>query len=240
MLIKSAKQRKTEKVYKSYEHISSDYDAINDITSLGMHRVWKLKLAEEIKRKKFHRILDLCCGTGDMALMLAAGNPGASITAVDFSGEMLKVAEKRKKKKGLTNIEFFKQNAEKLAFRDGYFDCIVISFGLKCVSDRERVLREMYRLVRPGGLAYCLETYAPKEQRAKTAYDAYRSLVVPAVGGVLAGKGAEYRRIAGAGGKFFTKKELVRTMQKIGFTKVGYLNQPGGVAACHRAQKPEG
>lgn len=239
MLIKSAKQRKTEKVYKSYEHISQDYDAMNDITSLGMHRVWKLKVAEEIKRKKFSRILDLCCGTGDMALLLASGNPGASVTAADFSGEMLRVAQRRKNKKDLTNIEFVKCNAEKLPFHNGAFDCVVISFGLKSVADCEQVMREMYRLVRPGGFVYCLETYAPQEAKVKTAYDAYRNLVVPVVGGALAGKGAEYRRIASVGGKFLSKKEVVRLMQKTGFSKVGYLNQLGGIAACHRGQKPE-
>lgn len=239
MFIKSAKQRKTEKVYKSFEHISRDYDAMNDIISFGMHRVWKLKVAEEIKRRKYRRILDVCCGTGDMALLLAAQNPEAAVTAVDFSGQMLERAKRRQKKKQLQNVEFLRQNAEKLEFRAGYFDCAIISFGLRNVADYEKVLRQMYRVVRPGGFVYCLDSSTPEDEKIRPVYEAYRSHVVPLVSGALAGKAMDYKRLANVNGKFMTKEQLARLMQKCGFQNVGYFRHLCGVAACHRGQRPE-
>lgn len=239
MFFKSAKQRKTEKVHKSYQEISDDYDVINDITSLGMHRLWKYKIAGEVKAGKFHRILDLCCGTGDMALILAKDNPGAVVTGVDFSGEMLKVAQKRRKKQELQNLVFQQGNAERLNFPDGYFDCVVISFGLRSVADCEAVLREIYRLVRPGGFVYCLERFCPEDHRAKTAYNAYHNLVIPAVSGALTGKGTQFRQVSGTGKRAFDRRGLAALMQKTGWKKVGYADQLGGVAVCHRAQKLE-
>lgn len=239
MLIKSAKQRKTEKIYKSYEHISEDYDIMNDMMSFGIHRIWKLRTAEEIKRKGCHRILDVCCGTGDMALLLAAQNPNAAVTAVDFSEGMLNQARKRQKKKNLINLEFIRKNVEHLPFRNGYFDCAVISFGLRSVADYGSVLREMYRVVRPGGWIYCLDSSVPETKEVKAAYNVYRNHMIPAASAVLNGNGWEYKRIAKANSSFLSKKKLAALLMKCGFIHVGYYSHMAGVAACHRGQKPE-
>ena len=239
MLLKSAKQRKSEKVYKAYEQIGDDYDIMNDIVSFGIHWAWKYQVAEEIRKGQYHRILDVCCGTGDMALLLAKQNPHAAVKGIDFSRQMLDLAKRRQKKKNLINVEFLKQNAEQIRFGNGYFDCVVISFGLRNVADYEKVLREIYRVLRPGGYIYCLDSSIPESKEMESVYRAYRNHVIPAVSTVLNGKGWDYRRLAGANKKFLTKKQLVGLMQKCGFQKVGFLSHLGGIAACHRGQKPQ-
>ena len=191
-MFKSAKQKKTEKVHKTFEHISVDYDVMNDITSLGMHRLYKYKLSAEIKQKQYRRMLDLCCGTGDMAFLLASQDPEIEVFGVDFSEQMLNQARKRQSKKKVQNIEFLLQQAEHLMFRDEFFDCVVISFGLRDVGDYEEVLREAFRVLRPGGTIYCLESSQPNHPELKRLREVYQGKVIPAVCTFLNGKGMEF------------------------------------------------
>lgn len=238
-MFKSAKQRKTEKVQRTFDNISVDYDAMNDISSLGMHRLYKQKLATEIKGKQYRRMLDLCCGTGDMAFLLASQNPDNEVFGVDFSEQMLHQARKRQSKKGIRNIEFLQQQAEHLMFRDEFFDCVVIAFGLRDVGDYLAVLKEAYRVLRPGGMIYCLEASQPKHPELKQIREVYQGKVVPAVSTFLNGKGMEYGYMAKNSKAFITPKHLAYLMQKSGFVNVGYVPYAGGIIACHRGCKEE-
>lgn len=238
-MFKSAKQKKTEKVHKTFEHVSIDYDAMNDIGSLGMHRVFKQKLALEIKSKQYRRMLDLCCGTGDMAFLLASQDPDIEVFGVDFSEQMLNQARKRQSKKGIHNIEFLLQQAEHLMFRDEFFDCVVISFGLRDVGDCKEVLREAYRVIRPGGTIYCLEASQPDHPELKQLREVYQGKVIPAVSAFLNGKGMEFSYMAKNSKEFISRKHLAYLMQKSGFTKVGCASYLGGIIACHRGHKAE-
>ena len=238
-MFKSAKQRKTEKVHKTFEHISGDYDVMNDITSLGMHRLYKYKLSAEIKQREYRRMLDLCCGTGDMAFLLASQHPDIEVFGVDFSEQMLTQARKRQSKKGIRNIEFLLQQAEHLMFRDEFFDCVVISFALRDVADYEQVLREAYRVLRPGGTIYCLEASQPNHPELKQLREMYQGKVVPAMSAFLNGKSMEYSYVAKNSKEFISKKHLAYLMQKSGFTKVGCVSYLGGIIACHRGHRAE-
>lgn len=238
-MFKSAKQRKTEKVHKTFEHISVDYDVMNDITSLGMHRLYKHKLSAEIKQKEYRRMLDLCCGTGDMAFLLAGQHPDIEVFGVDFSEQMLNMARKRQAKNKVRNVEFLLQQAEHLMFRDEYFDCVVISFGLRDVGDCKEVLKEAYRVLRPGGSIYCLESSEPNHPELKKLRETYQGKVIPAVSAFLNGKSMEFSYIAKNSKDFISKKHLAYLMQQSGFTKVGCVTYLGGIIACHRGLKAE-
>jgi demethylmenaquinone methyltransferase/2-methoxy-6-polyprenyl-1,4-benzoquinol methylase len=236
---KPINQIKSEKIKNSFNQISKDYDSLNDVTSLGMHRVWKHKVAAEIKEKQFWKILDVCCGTGDMSLLLAKQDSRAQITAVDFSEEMLKKARYRKSKEKLANVEFLQQDAADLKFADGWFDCVVISFGLRDVADCKKVIQEAYRVLRPGGMFYCLDVAKMENPAVERAVNVYRNGVVPAVSGFFAGNYMEYTKIARTSNKFLTKKQLAVLLQKNGFVQVGCMACAGGLVLCHRAKKPD-
>lgn len=238
-MFKSAKIKKTEKVHKTFEHISGDYDVMNDITSLGMHRLYKYKLSAEIKQKQYRRMLDLCCGTGDMAFLLASQNKDIEVFGVDFSEQMLNMARKRQAKNNIRNVEFLLQQAEHLMFRDEFFDCVVISFGLRDVGDYEEVLKEAYRVLRPGGTIYCLEASQPDHPELKKLRETYQGKVIPALSAFLNGKSMEFSYVAKNSKEFISRKHLAYLMQKSGFTKVGCVTYLGGVIACHRGHKAE-
>lgn len=238
-MFKSAKQRKTEKVHKTFEHISTDYDVMNDLTSLGMHRVYKYKLSAEIKQKQYRRILDLCCGTGDMAFLLAGHHPDMEVFGVDFSEQMLNMARKRQAKNKVQNVEFLLQQAEHLMFRDEFFDCVVISFGLRDVGDYKEVLDEVYRVLRPGGTLYCLEASQPDRPQLKQLRETYQSRIIPAMSALLNGKSMEFGYVAKNSKSFISRKHLAYLMQQSGFTKVGCVTYLDGIIACHRGHKAE-
>ena len=238
-MFKSPKQRKTEKVHKTFEHISVDYDVMNDITSLGMHRLYKQKLSAEIKQKDYRRMLDLCCGTGDMAFLLAGHGADVEVFGVDFSEQMLNMARKRQAKNKIRNVEFLLQQAEHLMFRDEYFDCVVISFGLRDVGDYRAVLKEVYRVLRPGGAIYCLEASQPDHPELKQLRETYQGKVIPALSTFLNGKGMEFGYMAKNSKDFVSRKHLAYLMQQGGFSKVGCVTYLGGIIACHRGYRPE-
>ncbi len=236
-MFKSPKQKKTEKVHKTFEHISADYDVMNDITSLGMHRLYKHKLSAEIKQKEYRRMLDLCCGTGDMAFLLASQHPDIEVFGVDFSEQMLNMARKKQVKNKVRNVEFLLQQAEHLMFRNEFFDCVVISFGLRDVGDYKAVLKEAYRVLRPGGTIYCLESSEPDHPEFKRLKEAYQGKVVPALSAFLNGKSMEFSYVAKNSKDFISKKHLAYLMQQSGFVKVGCVTYLGGSIACHRGFK---
>lgn len=238
-VFKSAKQKKTEKVHKTFELVSKDYDVMNDIVSLGMHRLYKQKIAGEIEQKQYRRMLDLCCGTGDMAFLLAGHNAETEVYGVDFSEQMLEMARKRQSRNKVQNIEFLQQKAEHLMFRDGFFDCVVISFGLRDVGDCEEVLQEAFRVLRPGGSLYCLEASTPERRELQQLREVYQGKVIPALSTFLNGKGMEFSYMAKNSQTFLSKKHLAYLMQKSGFIKVACASYAGGILACHRGQKAD-
>ena len=238
-LFKSSKQKKTEKVHMTFEHVSKDYDVMNDVTSLGVHRLYKHKLAEEIKKKQYRRMLDLCCGTGDMAFLLAGQDPEVEVFGVDFSEQMLEMARKRQSRNKVRNVEFLLQQAEHLMFRDEFFDCVVISFGLRDVSDCEEVLREVYRVLRPGGTIYCLEASQPERQELAQLREIYQGKIIPAMSTFLNGKGSEFGYMGKNSQEFISRKHLAYLLQKSGFIKVGCASLAGGIIALHRGHKAE-
>ncbi len=230
--------KKTKKVYDVFQNISENYDIMNDVISFGMHRIWKLRAAQEIRRRNCRHILDLCCGTGDMTFLLAKENKQAMVTGVDFSGKMLEVAKERHSRNGLVNVEFVKASAEFLPYREAHFDCVVISFGLRNMADYEKVLRQIFRVLKPGGWIYCLDSSYPENERIRPYYRLYFKYAMPAMAKILTGKGKEYKWLSDSTEQFLSKGELAYLMMKCGFVHVGYMEHLLGAAACHRGQKP--
>ncbi len=259
---------KEQKVHQVFQNIYEKYDRMNDIISLGQHRIWKNNLVCEVTREEVsgqeategmatkgettgeettggkatkasdRRILDLCCGTGDMSLMLAGRNPYATVYGVDFSSKMLEVAKQRLQKKAFGNVLFLEGNAMSLEFEDNFFDNAVISFGLRNVSDYGQVLGEMQRVVKPGGKVYCLESSYPDQPIIRPFFRIYFKFFVPMLGRILTGHPLEYKWLNESTEKFLGKKELAGLFREVGLTEVTYRTYMFGASACHQGRKP--
>jgi demethylmenaquinone methyltransferase/2-methoxy-6-polyprenyl-1,4-benzoquinol methylase len=236
-IILSPKQRKAKKVHDLYQNVCRDHDAMKDISSFGLVRVWRKNVEQEISANRFGHILDVCCGTGAMTLALATNNPAAEVVGVDFSHNMITIANHHAAEKALGNVEFFCEDANELHFSDGYFDCVVVSFGLSGIPDYDKFLREMNRVLIPGGSIFILDYANPEDDRLKVLLSAGRSVMMPAAGLLLAGKGKDFLKVSLMEGDVPSSKKVCTMLQKNGFEHIGARPITGGMAACYRAQK---
>jgi demethylmenaquinone methyltransferase/2-methoxy-6-polyprenyl-1,4-benzoquinol methylase len=224
-----------EQVYDVFQSISRRYDRMNDLISLGMHRRWKRELTGKVEELRPRRVLDVCCGTGDVSIAIARTMPGAQVVGLDFSPEMLDVAGRRLEAAGLKNVEFLQGNALALPFADGGFDCAVISFGLRNLSDYGRAVGELARVVRPGGGVFCLDSFYPQTPLVRPFYTFYFKYLVTLLGGQ---DGAQYRWLYTSTRKFLAPQALAELLAAKGLERCGYRTYLFGAAALHQGRKP--
>jgi len=181
-------QEKVKKVAGVFHSVADKYDVMNDLMSFGIHRVWKRYTIEMSGVRAGHHVLDLAGGTGDLAAKFArlVGAEG-SVTLADINDSMLKVGRERLTDKGiLGNVQYVQANAECLPFPDNHFDAITIAFGLRNVTDKDKALQSMFRVLKPGGKLLVLEFSKPNKMLAP-AYDIYSFKLLPLMGKLVAG-----------------------------------------------------
>ena len=230
------KQKLVGEVFSS---VAGKYDLMNDLMSLGVHRVWKRYFVGTCQVKRGDRVLDLAGGTGDIALLLRdrVGADG-SIVLGDINGEMLKVGRDRMTDRGVVaGIEFVECNAEKLPFPDASFDLVTIAFGLRNVTDKDAGLREMQRVLRPGGQARVLEFSEVTADWFKPIYDFHSFKVLPVLGKLFAGDSDSYQYLAESIRKHPPQAELKAMMEAAGFARCDYKNLSAGIVAIHTGYK---
>lgn len=236
-IILSPKQRKAKKVHDLYQSVCRDHDAMKSIASFGLVRVWRNNVEKEITAHRFGHILDVCCGTGALTMALAQNNPAAEVIGVDFSSNMIHIANRHAQDKAFRNLEFICEDACELHFPDGSFDCVVVSFGLAGIPDVEVFLKEMNRVLVPGGEIFILDYSKPEDDRLRVLQGAGRTVMMPAAGLVLAGKGKDFLKISLMEGDVPSARKLCTLLQKCGFEHIGIRAITGGMTACCRAQK---
>ena len=232
----SEKHRLVADVFRS---VASKYDLMNDLMSLGVHRLWKWFAVEQCGARNGQRVLDLAGGTGDLAAKLAerVGSSGEVVVA-DINDAMLEVGRGRLADKGIVgNVRFVRADAEQLPFPNDYFDRIIIGFGLRNVTRQQRALESMFRVLRPGGCALVLEFSRPTMPGLGTVYDAYSFNILPWLGRVVAGDEASYRYLAESIRKHPDQETLKNMMKQAGFERVTYHNLSGGIVALHKGYK---
>lgn len=232
----SEKRRKVGEVFDS---VAGQYDLMNDLMSLGLHRAWKRFAVEISGVRRGQRVLDLASGTGDLAkrFVNVVGDVGVVVLA-DINTGMLRNARSRLVDKGfLGNVAYVQVDAEALPFPDDWFDCICIAFGLRNVSQKGRALRSMYRALRPSGKVLILEFSTPVIGSLRPLYDAYCFKVLPWLGERVVGDRNSYRYLAESIRMHPDQVSLTRMMQEAGFEKCSYFNLTGGVCALHRGYK---
>lgn len=235
---KMQEQTKEARVHYVFEKISDKYDVMNSIISFNRHKAWRRDVMRQMKVKKNAKALDVCCGTGDWALALgkAVGRKG-EVIGLDFSKNMLSVADKKRNEHKLHHVQFVHGNAMELPFEDSYFDYVTIGFGLRNVPDYMTVLKEMYRVVKPGGKVVCLETSKPTLIGFKQIYAFYFKHIMPLLGRIFAKSYDEYSWLQESTRLFPNKKELKQMFLDAGFSKVKVKSYTGGVAAMHMGFK---
>lgn len=234
-----AAQDKAKMVGEVFHSVADKYDLMNDLMSFGVHRLWKRYCIEMAAARPGQRILDLAGGTGDLTMKFSklVGANGKVVLA-DINGSMLNVGRDRLLDKGYTgNIEFVQANAESLPFEDNSFDCCTISFGLRNVTDKQKALESIFRVLKPGGRLLVLEFSKPESELLRKAYDRYSFSMLPLMGKLVTNDAESYRYLAESIRMHPDQKTLKHMMRQAGFEQVEFNNLTGGIVALHRGFK---
>lgn len=230
---------KARRVRGVFDSVASRYDLMNDLMSLGIHRVWKRFTVEKAGLRPGMQVLDLAGGTGDLAALMAPRvAPGGRVVLSDINEAMLKRGRERLLDRGIAGeaIEYCLADAEALPLEDASFDVVTIAFGLRNVTHKERALGEMFRVLRPGGQLLVLEFSRPVSALAP-AYDLYSFRVLPAIGKLVAGDDESYRYLAESIRMHPDQETLRDMMAAEGFDDCRYHDLTGGIVALHRGWK---
>jgi demethylmenaquinone methyltransferase/2-methoxy-6-polyprenyl-1,4-benzoquinol methylase len=232
-------ETKQEKVRRVFARIARRYDLMNSLMTFGMHRRWRAQSLRAAGALEDAQALDIGCGSGDyIALLLRAG--AAHVTGVDFSEEMLELAERRFAADcGSGRVELICADVTQMSFvADASVDIVTAGFALRNFSDLPRALAEAYRVLKPGRKLVALDLSRPFPPMVRWAAEAYLGWVVPALAGIVSGTPAEYRWLHDSLGQFPQRPKLVEMLQSIGFSQVRVIPYGMGVVAAIIAEKP--
>lgn len=232
-------EEKEKKVGEVFHSVAKNYDLMNDLMSLGIHRLWKHFSIGMSGVRAGQTVLDLAGGSGDLTRLLSqrVGEKGRVYLA-DINAAMLGVGRDRLTDLGLMdNIRFVQANAEDLPFSDDQFDCITMAFGLRNVTDKQTALASMYRVCKPGGKVMILEFSTPTIPVLKPFYDWYSFHLLPRLGQWFAGDAASYQYLAESIRMHPSQDELTLMIETAGFEDCSYHNLTGGIVALHSAYK---
>lgn len=231
--------KKVELVANVFHSVAGKYDLMNDLMSLGIHRLWKRFTIDCSGVRRGQKVLDLAGGTGDLAIKFSrlVGETGEVVLA-DINDSMLKVGRTKLHDMGIVgNVSYVQANAEELPFADNYFDCITIAFGLRNVTDKDKALRSMQRVLKPGGRLLVLEFSKPVLSALNKVYDLYSFHVLPRIGDVILNDSDSYRYLAESIRMHPDQETLKGMMEQADFEDVTYTNLTGGIVALHRGYK---
>jgi demethylmenaquinone methyltransferase/2-methoxy-6-polyprenyl-1,4-benzoquinol methylase len=230
---------KAGRVRQVFDSVATRYDLMNDLMSMGIHRLWKRFAVELAGIRRGQKVLDLASGTGDLAARFAGlVGPDGLVVMTDINAAMLEQGRGRMADQGVVgNVKYTQVNAENIPFPDNHFDCVTIGFGLRNVTDKQRAINEMFRILKPGGRALILEFSHPRGEPLKSAYDIYSFKVLPTLGKLVADDEDSYRYLAESIRMHPDQETLKGMMEQSGFERCDYHNLTGGIVAVHRGFK---
>ena len=228
-------QNKKGLVENVFNRVYDKYDLMNDFMSLGIHRLWKKNLLNIMNPLPQQKLIDVACGTGDIAkIYLKHVNKLSEITCVDPNKGMI---NKGKEKLNLyKNLNWIIAHAEKLPVKDNIFDFYTISFGLRNTKNLDKSLSEAYRVLKPGGRFLCLEFSKIQNSNLEFAYKSYSKLI-PSIGKIVVGEKEPYEYLVKSIANFLNQEELKDLMEKKNFKKCTYRNLSGGIVSIHSGWK---
>ncbi len=227
---------KAEEVRHVFDSVAPKYDLMNDMLSFGTHRLWKHRCIREAALRPGMKVLDIASGTADLAIEMAERIGAENVTATDINYEMLAIGAKRLAEHHFEKAAVVEADAERLPFEDESFDLVTVSFGIRNMTHKERALREMLRVLRPGGRLLVLE-FSHCHAWLKPFYDFYSFHLMPWVGGKIAGDSASYRYLAESIRMHPAQKPFAEMMKHAGFVSVNWHNLTFGICALHTGSK---
>ena len=231
-----AEEEKARRVAGVFDSVADKYDVMNDLMSAGLHRLWKRFAVGVSGVRAGQRVLDVAGGSADLSrLFLKKAGSGGQVVLTDINNAMLRVGRDRLLDEGVTT-PVTQCDAERLPFPDNYFDCVSIAFGLRNVTHKDAALREMHRVLKPGGRAIVLE-FSRIWKPLEPLYDAYSFKLLPKIGEFVANDADSYRYLAESIRMHPGQEELNKMMEEAGLERVEYFNLTGGVVAVHRVYK---
>lgn len=231
-------EEKTEKVKEVFDSVATNYDLMNDLMSMGIHRLWKRFMLSQTGLKMGMKALDVAGGTGDIAALLReqVGESGL-VVMTDINPSMLKEGRSRLLDRGkLKNIQVIQCDAEQLPFDEDQFDCVTIAFGLRNVTVKENALKSMFRVLKPGGKLLILEFSKPNEMLSPV-YDIYSFNILPTLGEWVANDRESYQYLAESIRVHPDQEKLEQMILSAGFDRAEYRNLTGGIVALHIGYK---
>lgn len=229
-------EEKARRVAGVFDSVAGKYDVMNDLMSVGLHRLWKRFAVGVSGVRAGQRVLDVAGGSGDMSrLFLKKVGGSGQVVLTDINNAMLRVGRDRLLDEGLAT-PVVQCDAERIPFPDNYFDCVSIAFGLRNVTRKDAALREMRRVLKPGGRLIVLE-FSKVWKPLEPLYDAYSFKLLPKMGELVTGDADSYRYLAESIRMHPGQEELKKMMEEAGLKKVEHFNLTGGVVAVHRGCK---
>ena len=227
-------KEKTKFVQKIFSDVALYYDLMNDIMSFGTHRIWKKKFVDLINPTKNEVIVDVGSGSGDIVKEILKRKKNIRIDVVDLNKEMLNMGKKNIINK---NVNFHLANAEELNFQNNFYDKYLISFCLRNVTNIKIALKESLRILKPGGVFYCLEFSSPESSLVNSSYQVYKNNMIPLIGKIIAKDELAYRYLEESIDQFPNQKELLTNLNYIGYHETNYINLFNGIVCIHKGFK---
>jgi demethylmenaquinone methyltransferase/2-methoxy-6-polyprenyl-1,4-benzoquinol methylase len=233
--MKSTILDKTKLVNSVFSKVYKKYDLMNDIMSLGVHRIWKSKLIDWMNPQLNDSLIDVASGTGDIAKLFSLKIKNSSkISCIEPNNEMYFAGKNNLK--NFKNVIWHKAKAEKLPFKNDIFNFYTISYGIRNVSDINLTLKEAFRVLKPGGRFMCLEFSKVNNEMINFLYQNY-SKAIPFIGKYIVGSSKPYDYLVKSINQFYSQKELVNLMKQNGFSNIEYRNLSNGISAIHSGWK---
>jgi demethylmenaquinone methyltransferase/2-methoxy-6-polyprenyl-1,4-benzoquinol methylase len=232
-------RKKANLILGYFNSVAQNYDMMNTLLSFGIHHIWKRIAVHMLELNSGDRVLDLCGGTGDLAILAAgAVSPAGHVTLYDFSSAMINAGRLKKNNSSIRKrVQYIQGDAQQISFQDESFDAVMIGFGIRNVIDMKKGFKEMYRVLKPGGKMMCLEFSRPTSPLFRMLYDYYSFYIIPFLGKAITGSVQAYTHLPESIRTFPSPDELTDILNNIGFLHVTHKKLTNGIAVIHLAKK---
>jgi demethylmenaquinone methyltransferase/2-methoxy-6-polyprenyl-1,4-benzoquinol methylase len=234
---KNSNDHKKRQVEQMFDNISTHYDGLNRVISFGIDQSWRKKVINMVSNTKPEKVMDVATGTGDLAIAMAKTS-AKEIIGIDISNGMLDIGRKKIKAKALSEkIEMVQADSENLPYKDNTFDAITVAFGVRNFENLDKGLKEIFRVLKPGGIFVVLETSNPTKFPFKQGYTFYNKFILPLIGKLFSKDKSAYSYLSESASVFPFGKAFNNILRKNGFNNVEDFPQTFGVATIYKASK---